>query len=106
MKTSNFYADTHVSRTVYNSAVILEEYLKKINDQKTSRWVNQTLMRFNGLFKPLHDLKTHKEYYGKLLLKTFIASLKTEGIDPFVVSLTRNIVTTKYRIEILGITKK
>lgn len=106
MKISIFYADAHVSKTLYNSAVVLEDYLKKSNDYFSSRWANQTLMRYSGLIKPLVDLKTHKEYYGKLLLKNFITTMNTRGVDPFVVSLVRNIITTKHRIQILGIVKK
>lgn len=106
MKSNKFTADTHVSKELYNCANVLEDYLTKNEDSLGARWANQTLMRYNNLFKPLLDLKKHREYYAKMFMHKYIKEMKTDNIDPFVVSLVRNIMKTKYKIEIVNGTVK
>lgn len=98
-----FIADAFVSRE-YKSAIILEEYLNEINNVDATNYANNVLRKFNGLFKPLRDLSSHKEYYAKILVDQFKNSImKREDIPLFVRTLLVNIIKTKYKVEILGI---
>lgn len=98
-----FIADTFVSRD-YKSALVLEEYLKEIEDINATNYANNVLRRFNSFFKPLRELTSHKEFYGKILVKNFVESImKREDIPIFVRTLLVNIIKTKYKVEILGV---
>lgn len=103
--TKKFIADAFVSRE-YASAVALENYLKEINDPKVTRFANNVLRRFNDLFKPLHDLKTHKEFYAKILVDAYESYImEAENIPMYVRTLLVNVIKTKYKIEILRVDK-
>lgn len=101
-----FVADAFVSRD-YLSAITLEKYLNEIQNQKATNYANNVLRRFNSLFKPLLDLKTHQDYYAKILVKTFENQLMkpSEDVPMFVKTLLLNVIKTKYKIEILRVNK-
>ncbi len=96
-----FIADAFVSAE-YKSAIILEEYLKEIDSVEATRFANNTLRRFNSLFKPLKELKSHKDFYAKYLVSKFEKSImEREDIPVFVRTLLVNVIKTKYKVEIL-----
>jgi hypothetical protein len=98
-----FLADAFVSRE-YKSAITLEEYLNEIENQNATRYANNVLRRFNSLLKPLVDLKFHKDYYAKMLVKDFENGImEREDIPLFVRTLLVNVIKTKYKVEILKI---
>lgn len=95
-----FLADAFVSRD-YKSAITLEQYLKEINSVEATRYANNVLRRFNSLFKPLTELKSHKDFYAKMLVSGFEKSImEREDIPMFVRTLLVNVIKTKYKIEI------
>ncbi len=95
-----FIADAFVS-SEYNCAITLEQYLNEINDTVATRFANKVLTNFNSVFKPLHDLKSHKEFYAKILVReTENHIMKQEHIPMFVRTLLVNVIKTKYKIEI------
>jgi hypothetical protein len=100
-----FLADAFVSRE-FKSAITLEEYLNEIDNIEATRFANNMLRRFNSLFKPLPELKSHKEYYAKILVDKFEHHINgAEHIPTLVRSLLVNVIKTKYKVEILRIEK-
>lgn len=96
-----FIADAFVSRE-YKSAVTLEEYLKEIDNVEATRFANNVLRKFNSFFKPLTELKTHKDFYGKFLVAKFEKNImEREDIPMFARTLLVNVIKTKYKVEII-----
>jgi hypothetical protein len=100
-----FKADAYTSRD-YRCAVVLEEVLEELNDSEVTRKVNTIMQRFNKFFVDLKIVK-NKNYYGSILIDHFEKEImRRNDLPEFVRCLLMNIMRTKYKVEILGATKK
>ncbi len=103
MKNQKFYADGYVSRDKYPSAVALENYLNELNNPHITKWTKKVLGGFCRHIKDLKDSKLKsKQLHGSFLVDSFTKTLDAAVSKPEKCrSLLRNVIITKYRIEIL-----
>jgi hypothetical protein len=109
MKDHLFFADAYVSRKKYPSAKVLEDYLFELNNNKVSRYSKQVLAKFNIAVKQIRQsiLPEYQAYYGRFVLDYYTKSINgtKANIPDKCKSLLRNVIKTKFKIEILGIDK-
>lgn len=107
MKNHNFFADGYVARNKYPSAIVLENYLKESNNPSSTKWVKKILSDYCISIKNLRNAKFvgGKEFVGKLILNHFISIVDKANRPDKCKSLVKNVIKTKFKIEILGLDK-